>query len=375
MPEKILRLKWGPDLPLEAQMRRLKVNYQIRTITLDQVDREWGLNNQARQRVTLDEGVVEEFALAMLSGDTFPRPAVLPLVGSQFGTASGNQRTAAVRAIADDIKSPYSQVELEVYVVLDTRPWVQALLTRSANRAHGGRQTREEAINQCLAMLRDYALPVGQLAREFGLKTATINEAVRCEAVRSQLEIAEMPTCNLHLAQLKALAKLDLFPGFLLKVGYLATAFNLTTAAIQDVVTEVLLNTESAPGNRVIKKWEVLLRASQAAREQRAIHVGTKGTRQEKQAVSPLVKPLSALARVIDRGNVGGAFTILPLVSDDIASEFSDLSQRWRYIKRRMDALVAEGRKRVIEEGSSDTPPATSLTLSGRRRKYKRNDR
>jgi hypothetical protein len=88
--------KWTSDPFAEQQMRKLNVKWEIKEVSIDDIDWDKSTANIARIGVALDRSFVDELLVGIRHGDRLPMP-VLCAVGKKYVTFSGHHRLPAAK--------------------------------------------------------------------------------------------------------------------------------------------------------------------------------------------------------------------------------------------------------------------------------------
>ncbi len=198
----MVHLKWRDDTDAESMLNDMGIEFRLRDYNMADIDLEEGKINNARMSDPLNDSLVEEFALAMERGNTFPRPLVLARKAHKALPLSGNHRMASADMLGAKIISCYE-------ITSDDRALVD-LLPRALNRLHGARQSKEEAIQHAMYAIQEYGYTVKQAAQLFCLRDKTISDEIRFCKQRDFLESKSIPARKL---QKTAVAKIGMLSG------------------------------------------------------------------------------------------------------------------------------------------------------------------
>lgn len=183
--------RWMRDPAAEALFERLGVKYEYRRdVEIALIDRDRSLRNQARVIDTLNNDVVESYALAMLEGAVFPALVAFPLPTGTYVLAGGNHRTAA--AILADI----TLVDLYVLDVRDGA--LQRLITTTLNESVGHGIARPEKIELAIDWMERYGRTARSAAAEYHIPEAKFTDELRARAAQKRLLAAGVPAGSLN---------------------------------------------------------------------------------------------------------------------------------------------------------------------------------
>lgn len=156
----------------EKELQRQGVQWEyLPTVTLDFINVQKSLSNQARLEVVLDDYVVAQYTQAYRNGDEFP-PLVLYRPGKgKYVLLDGNQRFAAATA-AKLTKHDAYLVLSEDPVALDRIAW------SFNNHVNGLRLTREECLSHAVTFVRKYGMTIATAAKEWGVLESAISNRV-----------------------------------------------------------------------------------------------------------------------------------------------------------------------------------------------------
>ncbi len=164
----------------EKELSRQGVQWEyLPIVTLDFVNVQKSLANQARLEYALDDHVVQQYTQAYRDGDEFP-PLVVHRQGKgKFILLDGNQRYAA----ATNAKL----TKHDAYLVLSEDPIILDRIAWSFNNhVNGLRLTREECLSHAVTFVRKYGMTVKEAAREWSVLESTVYSRVAILRTREQ---------------------------------------------------------------------------------------------------------------------------------------------------------------------------------------------
>lgn len=167
-----MKISWKPDQDGEALMKECALTWKIEKVSVQAVDREGSLANNARLDAPLNDDVVIDYAQGMTNGSVFPR-VVLHRQKKGFRVLSGNHRTEAAKFAG--------VTELEAYVVTGDDPIAINAFVRLANRTHGLRISTADAVRHAAEVVHSGTL----WKRRHASSTSNLR---RCTATCRRLE-------------------------------------------------------------------------------------------------------------------------------------------------------------------------------------------
>ncbi len=174
------KVKWIKDPQLEAFLKERGVKFTIKSVSLKDTLVNEGLKNNARLEKPLDDDTVTDYGMAMEQGKPFPMPAVHHRRNGYF-PLSGNHRVAAADLVGDRTYDAY-QIDTDDALVLDD-------IIRVANRWHGRRQSREEALRHAHSQMTQFSLTAGQAAEKFGIPEKSLQRFIRADKIAVKLQL------------------------------------------------------------------------------------------------------------------------------------------------------------------------------------------
>lgn len=195
------KIRWTDDLTALPCFKDFGVDFEVQTVSLVDIDEEASRQNHARiVGKPVDDELVEEYALAMENGDSFPR-IVLFKNGRKYVTAGGNHRREAAKL--------KGLTEIEAYV-LDTKDEiVRDLLPRALNRRGGRRTGKEEATEHAIYAISKYGYSNRQAASQFGISEKSLQRRVTINDVRRTLADLNVDTSKMADEQVRQLSTLS----------------------------------------------------------------------------------------------------------------------------------------------------------------------
>lgn len=154
----------------------------LESVSLDQVSRRKGLDNQARLEQPIDEDLVARYAERKREGDQFPA-IVCYFERNRYIPIDGNNRLAA-----DDKNGTKKG---DIYLVKSSDPMVLARLTWIFNNeVNGKRLTRAECIQHAVSYVRLFGQSIKVASETWGLRRDEVTQAVSVVECREALAAA-----------------------------------------------------------------------------------------------------------------------------------------------------------------------------------------
>jgi ParB-like chromosome segregation protein Spo0J len=179
--------KWTTDIYAEEKLKEYGIGWQVQSIAIKDIDWKASEANKARGSKPINVELVEDYSLAMQSGDAFPM-IVVEKTKAGYYILSGNHRSRAAKDIG--------RTTIDAYVVKGNDPAAIDILPRIFNRGHGSRQDRSEAIRNAIWVINKHKLTASRAAELFGLSKSYIQNELRADAVGIKLEAAGIdPAC------------------------------------------------------------------------------------------------------------------------------------------------------------------------------------
>jgi hypothetical protein len=150
-------------------------------ILIEDIDRDKGLQNQARLEQPLDNDLVDVYAEAKKAGHDFPPPVLWRPGRGRWVPVDGNQRLAA------DVK--VGAKHTDAYVILCTdQQVIDRLCWTFNNLVNGKRLTTAEAMEHAVTFVRKYGVEAPVAAREWGINRVTLYTALRVREIADVLD-------------------------------------------------------------------------------------------------------------------------------------------------------------------------------------------
>ena len=336
--EKRVRESWVPDPAAESHMRELGLEFELKIIRTDSIDRELSLRNNARIGEALIESLALDYAVMRESGDVFPATVVSSAPNTSdklYVTASGNHRTEMERHLDAEY--------LLAYVITTDNPGAVDTFARSINRKEGERQTSQEAMVHALHELqKDDGSTVIDVAEKFGLKYATVAQAKRAQDTRQKLEAAGVEGAyDLAGDIVNRLYALRHSTDVMIATAKMVVKFTLSNAIVREMVTEIRQATNDQDRMRTLKKWTERYKLSS---EKTAVTPGTRKTQRKHATQGELFRNyFGTLHNFLSRGSrTGKAFKRLSQFKMSSEAEIIKYRAEWNEIKQTLDNLFQE---------------------------------
>lgn len=198
-----MAVEWTRDPQAETLLKELGVKYRIvKGVKLSKVMVQESLKNNARLDAPLDDDTVTDYAIRMKQPDArFPMPIMHERREGEY-VLSGNHRVGAAELADEATIDIYQVYDCDDAMVLDD-------IVRTANRLHGKRQDREEALRHAYAQMQRFSLSAPEVSLKFGVDEKALQRFVRADKIRVQLQLAGVsaakdfsPTVLLSLGRL-----------------------------------------------------------------------------------------------------------------------------------------------------------------------------
>lgn len=198
-----MSVKWTRDPQAEALLKEKGVKYRVVPgIKLSTIQIQESLRNNARLDAPIDDDVVEDFAFKMAQPNAeFPMPILHDRRGGYF-VLSGNHRIGACEHVEEKTVDAYL-VDCDDAMTIDD-------IIRTANRLHGKRQDRQEALRHAYAQVQAFNLSIGDAAAKFQVPEQRLKNYIRADKLRVKLQLDGVTAAR------------DFTPGVLLSLGRLS---------------------------------------------------------------------------------------------------------------------------------------------------------
>lgn len=196
-------VEWTRDQAAEGKFAQLGVTYDFApSIPLSLIDREASLQNQARLSASkLNQDLVDEYALAMMEGASFPALVAFPLPSGTYLLAGGNHRLAA----AYEAK----RQTVALYIIRSNDEAMRRLIITSLNTLVGWRPERSETIEQAIAWVEKYGRTQKAAAAFYGVPPHALSRELTLRGVRRRLQLAGVPVSALSNTYMERLAQIQ----------------------------------------------------------------------------------------------------------------------------------------------------------------------
>ena len=337
-------LNWSPDPAAVSRLAQLVPGLVVEPVLtpLSKIDREWGLQTNARGTHALNNEIVLEYATAMAAGDAFPAVVLRRILGSaKLGPISGNHRLASVAMLVEQGDIAERDAQVLAYQLPVTDEMALDIFMRSANRQGGWRQSRVEAIQHCLGLLEKYpALKPATLAPFFSLKESSLADELRARKARANLSAANVNTEGMAKDTILKIDQLSYSQPLTRLVGQMAAEYRMPSARVASLVNEVKeAGSEEAGRAAVMRTRENLQKEKTPAR---GAALPTKVVRKGR---SRLYQAINTLHTLLFTGNKGKPVRSLRDLDITDPHDRSELNDKWREAKRHLDTLLHDAQK------------------------------
>jgi hypothetical protein len=252
---------WTQDYAAEKHLRDLGLDFEMKIIRIDDIDRDLSLRNNARVGEALNVNLALDYAELRDKGDVFPASVVSSAPSAslfRYVTQSGNHRTEMERIL--------DQEYIQAYVITTDNPSAIDTFARSINRKTGKRQDQKEAMVHALHELqKDDGSTVANVAEQFGLKYGTVSNAQRATETRKTLEDAGVEGAY-TLAQDSVLRLYSLRHSIdvMAATATLVVKYAVSATVVRDVVVDIALGQNDVEKMERIAHWTKRFKASAA---------------------------------------------------------------------------------------------------------------
>lgn len=179
-----MAVEWTRDSQAETLLKEKGVKYRIvKGVKLGKVLIKESLKNNARLDAPLDDDVVTDYAVRMQQPDArFPMPIMHERREGEY-VLSGNHRVGAAELAEVPTIDIYQVYDCDDDLLLDD-------IVRTANRLHGKRQDREEALRHAYSQMQRFSLSAPDVALKFGIDEKALQRFVRADKIRVNLQLA-----------------------------------------------------------------------------------------------------------------------------------------------------------------------------------------
>ena len=153
-------------------------------VPLSLVDWDASLKNQARLKISLIPGHVDELAISILSGDQLPDPIGYYNKDGRIIIISGNHRVAAYRSVNE---LELAHVEKIDWYIVSTYTWKIDVLTRTSNIYEGEGTPMVERLEQAKHLVRLHNYSRADAAKECRISATAVDHGMEGDEVRERL--------------------------------------------------------------------------------------------------------------------------------------------------------------------------------------------
>lgn len=334
-----MKLTWCADLKAESDLERMAVQFEVKKITVGQIDFSESQVNGARLNDALVNYLIEDYMTAMRHGDTFPRPVVYAGKGG-WVILSGNQRCEAVRRLINEDEVGKT-TRIEVYVVGTEDQFLLEIIARSGNVGHGGRSEKQERLMHAIYAVRSLGMATKDAAKIFIVTETSISMHIRAEKQRSELANRGVNTEGISTTILADLTRLDIDVGT--KVGHLVAQHRPGGDRVRSLV-KGLLKAQTATGRlRQVKAFECeLADEAHSSRDACVSRSKTKSSGSRVPQRPRRDKTLGMFRRLVtylETANDGSGFTSREELQISSDADCKQLTELWKRLSLRMKII------------------------------------
>lgn len=268
--------QWTNDAYAESKLDEFGAKYTVKDIPLTSVNWKESSKNHARADKPITEDLVEDYALAMESGDIFPMIVVMLIPGSkEYIVLSGNHRFKAAELRGEKT--------IKAYVATSDDPSALDVLPRIFNRGHGLRQSKDEAVRNAIWTINAHAMTIQRAAELFGIRPDAIAKQIRIEHTRATLESGGVKAHKISSTAIHRLSAIRI-DNVMIAVGRIVADAGLSSEQAGDIVMDIRkVENKSEPQQMaLVAEWEnrfLTKRLSQTSVESAVDEVSIKRTR------------------------------------------------------------------------------------------------
>ena len=257
---------WMRDEKVEQRLDRYGVAYEyVEKIPLTQVNIEKGRRNNTRlYGEHIDEDTALQYGLAMEDKAARFPACVLVKNGKGFDVEDGNHRIYGM----DIAKLITPRATIDAYVLKTKVPAEKALVMRSLNVLNGKPLTREERVDHCLELLKDFPDKFTQasVAEIFGLKTHAVSEAARVNDISLVLENSKIKTHLIPKTAIIYLGGLSQNEAVMVQAAALVEEYELTCDETKELVAGTRARKSEAQQRAYLEKMDTDFQASSSVK-------------------------------------------------------------------------------------------------------------
>jgi hypothetical protein len=335
---------WSRDFTAESALQNLGLDYTLRVIDVNDVDRDKSLQNNARIGEALTETVVIDYALMRESGDVFPSIVVCetsqrpPGTGKAYTTVSGNHRF--------EMAVLNSEEQVLAYVITTDNPIAIDTFARSINRKEGNRQDSQEAMVHALhALQKDDGTSVSDVSEQFGLNPKTVSLHKRAQDTRRILEAAGVDAAyEISHDAITKLYSIRHSKDVMIDAAKLVSKFSLSGPVVRVLIAEIREGANDVERNATIKQWAARYTKSTAKASRHTAVPGRKKAARSVSTQGELFRNyFGALYNFLARGSHSGkSYTSLSQFKMASEAEITQYRAEWNETKKTIDKLFGE---------------------------------
>jgi ParB-like nuclease family protein len=242
--------QWTNDTYAESKLKEFGADYTVKDIPMSSVNWNESSKNHARADKPINDDLVEDYALAMESGDIFPMPVVMLIPGKKdYIVLSGNHRYKAA-----ELKG---EKTIKVYVATSDDPAALDVLPRIFNRGHGLRQTKDEAIRNAIWTINAHNMTIQRAAELFALRPDAIAKQIKVEHTRAILESGGVKAHKIGNTAIHRLSAISL-DSVMIAAGRIVADAGLSLEQTADIVMDMrkVDNKSEAQQMAKVAEWE-----------------------------------------------------------------------------------------------------------------------
>jgi hypothetical protein len=284
-------VRWRPDPDAESVLNYVCVEFEERTIPIEQIDWNESANNCARMLNPLNEEKIEDYATCMKGGDIFPS-VVVEQTKVGYVILGGNQRLNAAKRIKAS--------SANAYVVRGITSSQRECLIRSLNARHGWGTSKEERIQHALFLVVEQGVSARDAAKLMVVSDASLHRHIRAKEARVSLAKAGIDTSGLSMSHFDALEKVQ-DEDMQAEIARIASSRGVSSESLKGVVDSVCSSKSRAAMASKIKEWSKEL----------APVVSGKTKAMSSPRRDKFMRLLTSMNEFLERGNAGTGFSNL----------------------------------------------------------------
>jgi len=289
-----MKLTWRTDPDAEAILGFVGIDYEVKTIKVDDFDWIGSSNNCARLQNPLNDEKIEEYHRSMERGDVFP---MVMAEDSKNGyiILGGNQRMAAVKRFCESVKS------VDAYTVKPLSAANQDILIRSLNSRHGWGSEKEERIEHAQYLVRKHGVAVDDAARLMSVSSSVITDRIRAENTRSMLAKAGVNSVSMPLGALLAVSRVK-NERAAVKLAKCVAEYGVPVDRLVDAVRSIESAKSVSDVTKTVNEF-----AKEAESSENNVNRNSKVIKSPRR--DKIMRKLEDLSHFLERGNDGTGFS------------------------------------------------------------------